>query len=86
MSNKMKLACGRKESDAYNYCSNPDYSWRSNKLIIEKVKVVWNKYTHRPKIFIHYRIECKKCGALREQGNYFGFSEIKQLLTGKFNF
>lgn len=54
-----KLACGRTEKDWANYCSNPDRTWRTNKLILTKVQFFWRKGPH---IRIHYEIICKKCG------------------------
>ena len=66
---RKKLACGRTEKDWANYCSNPDYTWRTNKLILTKVQFFWRKGSH---IKIHYKIRWKKCRHIRQSGNCFG--------------
>ena len=77
MKKKIKECCGGK-----TYCDNPDYSWRTNRLKIGRIKF-YKDFKNRPRMRILYRIECKKCGHLREQGNCFGWKVIKQLVTGK---
>ena len=80
-----KLACGRTEKDYYKSCMNSDFTWKSNRLKLTKLQF----YRYRGKRLrfrIHYVIICKKCGHIRQSGNCFGISVIKELLTGKIYF
>lgn len=79
-----KIPCGRTESDSYLCCLSSDYTWKSNRVVIERIKFG----VHRKRLYIriHYAIYCRKCGCMREQGNCFGWNTIRQLITGKIRF
>lgn len=78
-----KLACGRTEEDYYKCCMNPDRTWKSNRLVLTKFQFYRHKGKGKLKFRIHYKIKCKKCGHVRQSGNCFGLSVIRELFTGQ---
>jgi len=79
-----KMACGRMKEDYFKSCRNPDYTWKSNRLVFTGIKFFWHR--NKPVIHIHYEIVCRKCGHTRQSGNCFGLPVIKELITGKICF
>ena len=80
-----KLPCGRKEKDYFLCCTNPDDTWKSNRLKLTKFQFYKHK-GKKLKFRIHYEIICRKCGHVKESGNCFDINVIKHLITGNIYF